>query len=493
MKNIIVSFLKENKKIVGFFVIIFFIGAVDYYSSNEIVTEIKKENEFGNWFKDLTITQEIVYLVIGWYIVLPLVIFLPTLFGGFYFAGKMKNTPYVKDKEGNAIPGPSGLFTSLPPGIVKIIVRGDTPIYFLMDFLGHMFRKFKEEKTNDLEDDSDRPESDYQVVTGTTSRIRDILPFPRIFFGTGIVSDWFLFHIRILWWIWKVLIYKWSGLIFTGIPDWQTVRTYKLEYLKLKDGQLVTQSTYSDQFRVMKFDVYVKVPAVETKDNVKLEITIHLVCRVVNPWLTAFGVPQSEGWYNRISGILSSVVRDFYRKTEYQQTLSDTSRLTISMKSLGEINPTNKKKGTEPEEVKEETEPEEVKEETKEETKIDIGTPIADIGIEIISAAIYNQSIVSEDLAKSLSAIAVATADAKARSIGADAEAYANAKISSTMKDPNAQTVYDKEATIRTIKAAPKGAIVTIDTTGNNKNNEDSTILKGILSELRTKKENKEE
>jgi hypothetical protein len=419
---------------------------------------------------------DISYLLAGWYLVLPLSIFIPMLVAGFIFANKLQNTPYRLNEKGEAVPGPSGLFTSLPPGIVKIIVRGDTPLYFLMDYLNHLFQKDNPNIKSPTSEQMHRPEDEFNVVTGGVSTISDIIPFPKIFTGITMITDFLFIQIRILWWIWKVLIYKWSGVIFTGIPEWQTVRTYKLEYLKLKDGHLVNKSTYSDQFRVMKFDIYVQVPSVETRDNVKLEVIIHLVCRVRNPWLTAFGVPQSEGWYNRVSGVLSSVVRDYYKSTTYPKTLEkeDTLKLTVALMALGKYSDDTA---------------------AVDRVKVDnvmntgLGTPIADIGMEVISAAIYNQSVADPELMKALGATAIATANATARKTEADAEAYANEKISSTMKDDkNAQTVYEKEATIRTVQAAPKGSIVTIDTTKGH----GDTLLKAILSELKNKNEDGE-
>ncbi len=401
-------------------------------------------------------SEGIFYLLMGWYLVFPLTLFFPALGIGWYFANKMQNVPYVIE-DGKAVPGPPGWFTSLPPGIVKIIVRGDTPLYFLMDFMNHKFEGDTSKvstKPNRISSSGEviDNETEYDVISGP-AKMGDIIPFPKLFSGITIITDWFFIQIRFLWWLWKVLIYKWSGVIFTGIPDWQKVRTYKLEYLKLEEGKLVTKSSYSDQFRVMEFDIYVKVPAVETNDNVMLDVTLHLICRVFNPWLTAFRVPQSEGWYNRISGLLSGETRNYYRGVTYQETLSQKTALVDKIKPLGIR---KNKEGA-----------------------------ITKIGIEIVSASVYNQSVVDPELMGALSAVAKATANSSSRKIDADAEAYANTSISDTMSNPDARTVYEHEATIRAIKAAPRGAIITIDTTGGNNGNNDSTILKGILAETR--------
>lgn len=392
-------------------------------------------------------------VILGWYIYLPLTIYSIFAVFGLLFSSYLQNRPYVMDENGVATPNNFGVFTSLSPGQVKIIERGDTPVKFLMSFGGHSFQGGP---YGDLSE-----EENYKIETKGKGGVMEVLPIPKFFkFGS---NNWFfsLFDImfvthRYLWWICKVIIYIPNGMIFTGIPPWQKVRIYKLEYLKLEKGQLVTRSNYSDHFRAMPFDVYIKVPSVETNDNVVLEVTFHLICKVVNPWKTAYKVTKDEGWYNRINGLLAGQVRDYYREKTYDQTLSGKTDLIEKIVGKTKDNTTEMK------------------------SQLNL------IGIEIDKISVYDQSVLDKELMKSLGAVAIAKANATARGIEAEAEADAIKKIVEQVVHGGEQgnLVYRQESTIRAIEAAPEGALISINTTPNS-SEEDGAVKKGILVETR--------
>jgi len=391
-------------------------------------------------------------VIIGWYFWIPITLYSILTVFGVLFSSLLQNKPFIVGKNGVSIPSNFGIFSPLSPGHAKIKERGETPVGFLMNYGKHTYSGGP---YGDLSDSIN-----FKVTLGDGSTLMNVLPIPKPFLYFS-QNKWFgIFDIllithRYMWWFCKFIIYKLNGMIFAGIQPWQTIRIYKLEYLKLENGILVSKSNYSDHFRVMPFDVFVKIQSVETKDNVVLEVVFHLICQVDNPYLTAYEIPKNESWYNRISGLLAGKARDYYRVKDYHETLFGKTDLTNSI---------------------------------EEEMKVELPK----IGMKATKITVFDQTVADENLMKALGAVAIAKAKSTARVVEAEGESKGLHLITKEVKEGGRQgeLVYNKESTIRAISAAPQGALVSINTAKDSKE-EDDAVRKGILVETRNSNKKK--
>ncbi len=381
----------------------------------------------------------------GWYVSFPLTIIVLWTLYAMAFAPKMQGKPYKKI-DGKAVPGKAGLYTLFEPGIIKVIVKGDTLVDILMRFPGRGFRK---EIEGNLP-----PEDGYEIVEMKDRNILSLIHFP-----SPSLWDILIGPTRYFWWLSKVTVFKTNGRLFNGVPPWREVRTYELDYLKVEEGKLVTSVTRSNQFRALPFDVYIEVPDVETSDPIELRVVVYMIARVFNPWLAAFGPPPGESWYSRMSGLVSTVTTKFYRENSYQGVLKSVDGLIASIEELGHTKFRNK--------------------DTKD---LESERHFFNVGVEITYVSVFRQNPTDPKLVAALNAKAEATALADA-----------TREITSAIEDDTGRLVYNREATIRTVKSAPEGAIVTIDTTGKAGGGDNDAVIKGILSELKKKNSNKEE
>lgn len=415
-------------------------------------------NLLGGEDTDISIAGWIVNVAVGWYIIMPITLFILLFGGGFSFASHLQDTPYTKDEKGKVKQGQSGFFSKLSPGIVKISHRGGTPVAIHMHHEGWKYQG--NEKKVDGVNEIDKVEKIavdeehfFNIVKDENWSLSTVIPRPKF----NLVYDLPFITYRYMWWWWKMAVFKTTGMLFTGIPHWQTLRDYPLQYMKIEAGTPTLKSNYSTEIRVRNFDTYFEVPSVETSNNVELIITVHLILKSVNPWLTAYGVSQNESWYNRILGVVTSQVRDYYRVLRYDETLKDKTGLITT-----------------------------IKEKAKD--------PLNLIGIKISNAYVYNQAIVSEKLKAALAKVAEAMADAQSRGIEAEAEAAAlKVIVEEVQKDKTgsiARYVYEKEAGIRLVGDLPSGSIVNIGMSGGSQseNEVQSPLLALILKELKSGK-----
>ncbi|MCB9811014.1 MAG: hypothetical protein H6779_04710 [Candidatus Nomurabacteria bacterium] len=414
----------------------------------------------------------IIEFLIIWYIKLPIYVIGGITVLAMIFAPYLKAEPYTKGEDGRIIPNEKkGWYIGFTPGLAVILVKDDRPVMFIMNYQGHTLGVPKED-VSDLPDTL-KAGKEYNVIPEDNYGITSIFPLPK--WDIYMIP---FFTVRYLWWLSKVIVFKTNSMIFAGPPPWRAPRIYKLDYLKLEKGEIVQSSGYSNHLRVMPFDVFVIVPIVETRDNVKMKVTIHIIAKVTNPWLAAFAVSPGESWYTRISSLTQGIARNFYMSKTYQETLMSEHKTELSdaLIALGDQEKLKESlaRGAESLNFKSES-----------------GVPILrEIGMYLEYAAIYDQDILDPKLAEALSAVAKAEADAKSRTTQAEAEAEATKRITEAIKTEEGKMVYQRESTIRTVQAAPEGAIVSINTSGkDNKDEEADTIRKAIL--LETKNRNK--
>ena len=217
-----------------------------------------------------------------------------------------------------------GVFTEVLPGRVKIIQRGGEFIRCVMSYEDHVFSG--EVPGSDLK----RTDDDYwEVLETKLLRARDIKardsnPVPWNPSWIGLL--FFLFSIP--WFFWKRWVLKVTGYVFTGIPPFQTVRTYKLEYFKkIKEGstsvgesddetnehgeeKIIRIEDYSDHFRVADFEFPVRVPSADTKDMIPVRAFVDVVAQVFNPYGTAY---WTNDWSSRLSAAVVDAVTHYTR------------------------------------------------------------------------------------------------------------------------------------------------------------------------------------
>ncbi len=407
--------------------------------------------------------------------ILPLLVIL-TLFGVAPFVAKtLSNIPFyeVRDKDGNpkVIPGHAGFFTTLQPGQVKIIERGERFVKCIMRWPGYTFAYIKDPKIKKEEDkwavkpstNTQKKEEDKSEVDDTGDKARDAYPVPKV--SEGMKSWWLIPKIPflpqiILWRLWKQYMYRFFGYVFTGIPPFQTVRTYPIEYFEegtSSDGQYVLKrrSNRSDHYRVAVFYYPFPMDSADTANMIPAELAVGLTTQTVNPYSLAY--KTDKAWASRYVSIARSVVNDQTRVRAIEEIVGSSGSKDVK-EELSEIY----------KDIKESIEKE-----------------IKDFGLKLLSVNTPSRKTADPAAIKQLGAPGFAAAAGKARVIEAEKEAEALALVAAAINNAGASgdLAAQIEGRIRTVSSAGDRAIVSIGDGG--AKNETDRMLKAILAELR--------
>ncbi len=110
------------------------------------------------------------------------------------------------------------------------------------------------------------------------------------------------------WWLRIVNKFMGGGLIWVGIPPFDSVHTYEFRWQTLKEGKVVFHEELLDYVFVKSAPYFVKLEEVETKGMVPLNIEMLLTIRCINPYKTIFRVHQ---WLEFAVGRLGSYIRQY--------------------------------------------------------------------------------------------------------------------------------------------------------------------------------------
>lgn len=328
-----------------------------------------------------------------------------------------------------------GFFTQLAPGQVKVIVRGKRFIRCTMKLDNHTFRG---ETSNDIE----RNQQEYWDVIKTPNGYVDFHPTP----DRGMIS-W----INPLWW-WGRYVYSIAGAVFTGIPPFQNVRTYKLSRLQKilnPDGSFSFEpkTDYSDHYRAADTQLFVEVPDADTADKIPVTVKKAITGRVTNAYSTAYST--DENWTTRFFTTVADGVNRYTRSRPLDDVLSiakggDTGAFGKAM--VEQLNHT-----------------------PKEGADADGRPTVSNFGLLISEAAVLDISITDPITRKRFEDEAVSEVDARARENRGRGEANAVELLitAATAKGEEGLQVYETEARVRLAEATGiSGGTVILDAGG---------------------------
>jgi len=278
--------------------------------------------------------EYLVYAAIA-LIAIPIGFFIPMFAVVPFVARSLKNKAFVETEshgvDDNAVveevvakKGHDGFFTELPPGKVKVIERNGRFVECIMKYPGHTFR-------GKIEEDMQYNSREYWEVMRSKGSKEDADPIPK---ASLIPGHWLLYPLYplvpwiFLWRLWQQWVYTVTGLVFTGIPPFQTVRTYPIEYFKevtstTGDFQLSRRKDFSDHFRVQDFTFFVPVDSADTSDKLSVRLYCGLIGRCFNPWSMAYDT--DEDWTSRVFSVVPAAANNFTRSQTLDAVLSGSS------------------------------------------------------------------------------------------------------------------------------------------------------------------------
>lgn len=323
------------------------------------------------------------------------------------------------------------LFTSISPGQVKIVERGEKPIRMIMNTAGKRFARIG--STND---------PDYwELIAGESEDPTADIWSP------------------LRWW--SQIIYRKTGLVFTGMYPFQKVREYELERTTIVRNEDNRQSAsnlllnvkkdISDHFRVRQFLFPVHITAAETKDKIPLDIIGTAELEVTNPHKAAFG---TDRWDHAMINLITDAITAQVKKMGLDHALTAGNSADARMISAAVEGITEDK---------------------------------VECGIQIVAFRILeiNPVLDAEGL-KAIQAEAIALQKAKATRIdgGARADALKAVNEANKVGGNAAIATMNAEALVRAAEAAGKNGGSVILMPGSGRNDVDPTQV-AILAELK--------
>lgn len=362
------------------------------------------------------------------------------------------------DTERNYAPDTFGFFTFLQPGRVKMIERGDSFVRAIMDWDE---RVFQGELANDLTPDQWK----YWEVVETPRGARDSHPIP---FPMPKISDedhphveyeerrWLLWLIyaplSILFWLWKRWIYFVTGGVFTGIPPYQTVRTYRMErfkILQLEDGEtrLDRVLDYSDHYRVAQFQFPTAVPRADSQNMIQVSWKLNQIAHVVNPFMVAYNT--DDDWWARFFASIANAVTTVSRRRPADRLVASAEGDDAAALAT--------------------------------EVGNEMRAAVEDFGIRLDRTEIIDISFTDDAIRAKLGDVAVARVDRQAAEERAKGHAATLREQAQVLHDlPEAVIIAENEKFVRTAQAAGNKAIINLGGDGRG-----SRTPAAILKELR--------
>lgn len=215
-----------------------------------------------------------------------------------FYAGLLINKPVGTKKSG------FHLFTTIEPGQVKIIERGKKFVRMVTDTTEKHYARTGVETP-----DKKNNQAYWQLLKdGSENPISDMWS-------------------PIRWW--AGVVYKNTGLVFTGIYPFQRVREYDLsrtiidrkEEKNSKDSNLVLRikDDVSDHFRMRQFLFPMHITAAETQDKIPLDIIGVAEMEVTNPFQTAYG---TDRWDHAMVNLVTDAINTVTKQMKLDQVLT---------------------------------------------------------------------------------------------------------------------------------------------------------------------------
>ena len=403
------------------------------------------------------------FLEIAVLIYLLVLILIASLFLiGPWVAPLLQNVPFyeVPGDEYRVVEGQDGFFTTLQPGQVKILERGERFVTCIMRWPGYTFRYLNEP-------DADLSEQERWEVQKTNEGCPDAYPVPSPWpwKWQSWKSRWDMLlpfvPIIFLWRVWQHYMYLYFGYVFTGVAPFQTVRTYPIEYFEegtSTDGAFVLQRkrNRSDHYRVAEFFYPFPFNSSDTADMIPVALAVGLTTQVVNPYKVAYFTDKA--WASRYVGIARTVVNDQTRVRSVKAIVGNSGE--GSDQSLTQIY-VDMRQG--------------------------IQEQVERFGLKLIDVNTPSRMTADPDAIKRLGAPGFAAAEGQARMIQATNEAKALRVVASAIKaHGEAGTLAAQvEGRIRTVGDAGDRAIISIGESSGGGDANQTRMLKAILAEIR--------
>lgn len=309
----------------------------------------KMKTNFSIFVLVLLIILEIVFMdfipkwiymiILSWYILIPIGVFLTLFVLGIFIAYSLQNKPYTM-VDGKAVKSDFGFFTALLPGQVKVIIRGGSFIRPIMKTDGFTFKGLVDSSIS-----IDNP-SDYWEIVEIKKLDDDLKKNAVSAYPVSFPEDEFWLNIffityRYPWWLWKRFILRFTGLVFTGIWPFQTVKIYPIRYFRETTSAdskktLIEKNNFSDHYRLKPFDFIVPIESSDTKDFVPIKLTVAFQGIISNPY-DVVTTTDAGDWSARVFNFLPSKVNDYTRDQHIADVLvgAETGLIT-TVNELGE-------------------------------------------------------------------------------------------------------------------------------------------------------------
>lgn len=391
-----------------------------------------------------------------------------------WLAPVLQNVPFylVPGDEYNTVKGRDGFFTTLQPGQVKILERGERFVTCIMRWPGYTFQYIKYPEIVEEADKWEVVESAYSeddIEKGYGSKSAPDAypvpsPWPRKWQSWEHNWKWMWFFVPIisLWRLWQNYMYQYFGYVFTGVKPFQTVRTYPIEYFQEStsaDGVylLNRRRNRSDHYRVAEFYYPIPLDSADTADMIPAALAVGLTTKTNNPYKLAYMTDKS--WTSRYIGIARSVVNDLTRVRSIKDIVGSSG--ADAVEKLYEI---------------------------YDQIKTDIQTKINDFGLKLNDVNTPSRKTADPRAIDRLGAPGFAAAEGEARIIEANKEAKALRLVAAAIKAHGHAGILaaQVEGRIRTVGDAGDRAIISIGEGSGGGDADQSRMLKAILAELRT-------
>ncbi len=208
---------------------------------------------------------------------------------------------YFVNKPNNLQKSGFHLFTKVEPGQIKIVERGGEPVRMIMNVAGKRYARVGTRKDP----------SYWELVSGAMEHPTADIWWP------------------IRWW--AVLVYRWTGLVFTDIYPFQKVREYELERTSNRREEngtrelgksnivLHVKTDLSDHFRARQFLFPMHITGAEVKGNVSLDIIGVAEMEVCNPHKAAYG---TDRWDHAMINLVTDKITETAKARGLDEVLS---------------------------------------------------------------------------------------------------------------------------------------------------------------------------
>jgi regulator of protease activity HflC (stomatin/prohibitin superfamily) len=206
-------------------------------------------------------------------------------------------------------PSKFGFFVKLVPGREIRIELGGIAVKGMM---ATDHRMYLGEQANDYT----RKHAEYWENVPTPPGYEDSHPIPAPWKKR--TWKWLIYSpFSIVWWLWKLYVYKLTGAVFTGIYPFQMPRVVPMErfVMRVKNGNAVVDriEDYSNHYRVEQFMFPLLIGDVDTQDMIPLKILLNVVASVFNSYLTAYRT--DDRWSSRLIASITDPVTAYARST----------------------------------------------------------------------------------------------------------------------------------------------------------------------------------